>query len=194
MKGRHHIVVESTNIKYEFDVRRNITVIQGDSATGKTTLIGILAEYANRGKDRGIRLESDVPCFVYTAAEDRWEHELADISGNIVFIDEDYRFIYSKEFAGYIKDSDNYYVLIARKPLYYLPYSIQEIYGIRTSGKYHFPEQAYHEFYPIYTESSVNKEESRVLLLVEDKEAGYDFYRNVAGDQRCTSAEGNANV
>lgn len=39
MKGKHRVIVETESIKYEFDVRRNITVIQGDSATGKTTLI-----------------------------------------------------------------------------------------------------------------------------------------------------------
>ena len=42
MHGKHHIVVESENLKYEFEIRRNITVIQGDSASGKTTLIELL--------------------------------------------------------------------------------------------------------------------------------------------------------
>ena len=37
MKGKHHIIIESARLKYEFDIRRNITIIQGDSATGKTT-------------------------------------------------------------------------------------------------------------------------------------------------------------
>ncbi len=35
MKGKHHIIIETGNIKYEFDIKRNITVVQGDSATGK---------------------------------------------------------------------------------------------------------------------------------------------------------------
>ena len=39
MKGKHHIIVESARLKYEFDIKRNITIIQGDSAPGKTTLI-----------------------------------------------------------------------------------------------------------------------------------------------------------
>lgn len=29
MKGRHHIVVETRRLKYEFDIKRNITIIQG---------------------------------------------------------------------------------------------------------------------------------------------------------------------
>lgn len=45
MKGRHHIVVETRRLKYEFDIKRNITIIQGDSASGKTTLVSLLREY-----------------------------------------------------------------------------------------------------------------------------------------------------
>ena len=48
MKGKHHIVIESDNLKYEFDIKRNITVIQGESGTGKTTLIELLGEHIRR--------------------------------------------------------------------------------------------------------------------------------------------------
>lgn len=36
MKGSYHIIVQNKRIRYEFDIRRNITIIRGDSATGKT--------------------------------------------------------------------------------------------------------------------------------------------------------------
>ena len=45
MIGKYHVNIETAGLKYSFDIRRNITVIQGDSATGKTTLIEILADY-----------------------------------------------------------------------------------------------------------------------------------------------------
>lgn len=152
MKGRHHIVIESSNLKYEFDIKRNFTVIQGDSATGKTTLVDILSEYSRRKGTGGITMQSDVPCVVFTASEDNWKYELQGMAGKIIFFDEDYRFIYTPEFAEYACSADNYFVFITRKPLKNLPYSINEIYGIRTSGKYHFPNQMYHEFYPIYAD------------------------------------------
>ena len=194
MKGLHHIVIETSGLKYEFDIRRNITVIQGDSATGKTTLIDMLSEYVSKGKNRGIIFNSDVPCDVYTGSEDRWEYELKGMTGSIVFIDEDYRFIYRREFAEYIQSADNYFVLVTRKPIKNLPYSINEIYGIRTSGKYHFPEKVYHEFYPIYADYNGIIDRSKLLVLVEDKESGYQFFEKFAGHNKCISAEGNANV
>lgn len=176
MKGLHHIVLETGRLKYEFDIKRNITVVLGDSATGKTTLISLLSEYASRSKASGIILQSDVPCEVYNGASDMWQIVLGAIHNSIVFIDEGYDFIFTKEFAEMVKVSDNYFVLITRKPIRNLPYSIHEIYGIRTTGRYHFPEKVYHEFYPIVEddEPSQNSYEN-VIVVTEDEGSGYQF-------------------
>ena len=42
MKGRHRVIIQNKRVKYDFEVRRNITVIRGDSATGKTTLVEMI--------------------------------------------------------------------------------------------------------------------------------------------------------
>ena len=46
MKGKYHVIVQNKRLRYEFDIKRNITIIRGDSATGKTTLydyiVGVL--------------------------------------------------------------------------------------------------------------------------------------------------------
>ncbi len=51
MKGSYHIIVQNNRIKFEFDIRRNITIIRGDSATGKTIQIvrnkGVLSHISN---------------------------------------------------------------------------------------------------------------------------------------------------
>ena len=194
MVGKHHIIIETSKLKYSFHIRRNITIIQGESATGKTTLIELLADYKRRGPGQGINVSSDIPVYVYTGEDKNWKYELDNVKRSLVFVDEDYSFIYTKEFAAYLAASDNYYVFITRKPLYALPYSTQEIYGIRTSGKFHFPEQVYHEFYPIYPVRQAVTDNKKLMILVEDKEAGYQFYKNVAGEERCISAEGNSKI
>ena len=98
-------------------------------------------------------------------SDDNWEYELKGLSGNIFFFVEGYRFIFTKEFARYAATADNYFVFITRKPLKNLPYSINEIYGIRTTGKYHFPEQVYHEFYPIYSDDALIKNTDAKLMF-----------------------------
>ena len=49
MRGQYHIIVQNKRLRYEFDIRRNITIIRGDSATGKTTLYTMIALAARQG-------------------------------------------------------------------------------------------------------------------------------------------------
>lgn len=53
----------------------------------------------------------------------------------VIFIEENNHFIFGTEFAKFVKESGNYFVLISRSPLKTLPYSIHEIYEIVTEGK-----------------------------------------------------------
>ena len=73
-----------------------------------------------------------------------WKEQLAGITDSIVFIDEGNTFVKAEEFAGVIQNTDNYYVIVSRESLPALPYSVEEIYGIRTSGKYGTLKQIYH--------------------------------------------------
>ena len=120
MIGRHNIIVSSQRARFNFDVTRNITVIRGDSATGKTTLIGLLSDYENLGKQSGVQVKCDKPCRVLTGAD--WEMRLEHIKDSIVFIDEGNKFIKGDDFARAVRNSDNYYVIITRENLYNLPY------------------------------------------------------------------------
>ena len=155
MLGKYNILVENAYIRYEFEITRNITVIRGQSATGKTTLIEMIREY-NEQEDTGIRVQCEKPLTVLYGRD--WMNMLINISGSIVFIDEQSRFVKSVEFAEAIKGSDNYYVIVTREKLSELPYSITEIYGIRTSGKYAglTGEYTKNEFFRIYGENPLN--------------------------------------
>lgn len=64
MKGSYRIVVENKNIRYDFNINRNITIIKGDSATGKTTLIEMISDYYDNGESSGIRLACERNCAV----------------------------------------------------------------------------------------------------------------------------------
>ena len=52
MKGSIRVIVQNKRIKYDFAIRRNITIIKGDSATGKTSLIEMIRDYNLQGIDR----------------------------------------------------------------------------------------------------------------------------------------------
>lgn len=64
MKGSYEISIQNNKVKYEFEIRRNITIIQGDSATVKTTLVDMIREYQLNGQDSGISLSCKRKCVV----------------------------------------------------------------------------------------------------------------------------------
>ena len=71
------------------------------------------------------------------------------------FIDEGNAFIYTTEFARAVQQSNNYYVIVTREGLVNLPYSVEEIYGIRESGKYASIKRTYNAFYHIYDKKNM---------------------------------------
>lgn len=193
MKGIHHVIVQNGNLKYEFDIRRNITILEGDSATGKTTLIEMIQEYVINGQDSGVNLSCDVPCRVLTG--NLWREQLEYVNNAIVFIDEGNRFIKTVEFARAARRSGNYFVIVTRESLEMLPISVNEIYGIRSSGKYGSLMPVYHEFYHIY---DFGKQKKYPIcpekIIVEDSNSGYEFFQGVMGVDSCISAKGKSNI
>lgn len=64
MNGKHNVTVKTRRLQYKFSVERNITVLRGDSATGKTTLIEMIAEYQQNGEASGVTIVCDKQCTV----------------------------------------------------------------------------------------------------------------------------------
>ena len=194
MKGIHRIIIQNKRLRYDFEVRRNLTVIQGDSATGKTTLIDMIQEYIDNGNASSIELLSDKKCFVLQGIT--WKGQLTEIQDSIVFIDEGNLFVSSDEFAEAIQKTDNYYVIVTREGLSNLPYSVEEIYGIRLSGRYGGLKQQYNEFYRIYGDSNSEDEIHPDIVITEDSNSGYQFFSNVCGEDgpKTVSAEGKSNL
>lgn len=62
MTGRYRIIVQNRRLHYALEIKRNITIIQGDSATGKTTLIDMLRQYMNLQESSGIHVDCAKPC------------------------------------------------------------------------------------------------------------------------------------
>lgn len=193
MKGKYSVFVQNNRLRYEFTISRNITIIRGDSATGKTTLLDLLNAYDRDGDSSGVLVKCDVPCVVIGGQ--RWEENLQFIHNSIVFIDECNRFIKSEDFAVRVKESDNYFVIVTRDDLPNLPYSVKEIYGIRESGKYAGLKQVYNEFYCLYGDVDMLELEQESLVIAEDSNAGFEFFSGLCDEKvECISANGKSNV
>ena len=194
MKGSYQITVANEVVKYEFTIRRNITIIKGDSATGKTTLVEMIREYYEDGESSGVHLQCPKECRVISGRD--WKVLLQNTRESIIFIDENNEFLPTPEFADAVKESDNYFVLVTREGLPNLPYSADEIYGIRVSGKYAGLKQTYNEFYHIYGEHDFSRDTEPELLLVEDSNSGFEFFQHRAEEKgyKAVSAGGKSNI
>jgi hypothetical protein len=196
MKGSHKIIVQNNRIQYKFSIRRNLTILRGNSATGKSTLIDLIAQYVRDGENSGVILRCDKPCTVLTS--DMWRLRLSAIRDSIVFIDKGNSFVATQEFAEEAQHSDNYYVLAFRETLPQLPYSVDEIYTLKNQTKgYGQIKRLYTSFQNIYERPVPSPTIERPdFVIVEDSHAGYQFFHKIFEAQSipCISAKGKSNI
>ena len=194
MKGVQHVKVSNRKTVFQFDLKRNITILCGDSGTGKTTLYNLIADYTRLKDASGVSLSSTKPCVALVDID--WMNQLHGISDSIVFIDEGMQPVRTKEFADAVKASSNYYVIITRESLYKLPYSVDEIYELKTSGRIHtfkplYPANKRHR----YTGAG-NEKKGFHTILTEDNHSGYQFYTQLFRnkDVECVAASSNSSI
>lgn len=193
MVGKYEIKVYNNKVQYKLTIKRNITILQGNSATGKTELIRLISEHEANGASSGITLNCDKKCTVLTSVD--WELRLLSLKEHIIFIDETANFIKSKRFAELVKGSDNYFVIVTRDDLSQLPYSVDEIYGLKNasdSQKYKNYKRIYNEMYKLYC-FDVRERFDPDVVITEDSNSGHELFSLLYID-RCIAANGKSNI
>lgn len=175
MKGSIRIVVSTKKLRYELNLRRNITIIQGDSASGKTTLIQILSDYLSGRTGPGTEVVCDRKCAVLSGDSESVITRLRLLENTVVFVDEQEKFLYSKAFAEAVLDSDCYFVFVTRDGLHMLPYSVNEIYYLKNSGYYQNTRQVYNSMHQVYPEVNPAGKIEPSIVLTEDSNADYEM-------------------
>lgn len=192
MKGIFHFEVSNKKQFYSFDVKRNITILEGNSATGKTTLLEILQDSKTIEKKHTCKVITNANYFVYLRSDQsrNWLEVFEGLYDTIIFIEENNRFIYSVEFAEYVALSGNYFVIVSRNSIKTLPYSFQEIYKIESSKKGLQQVYTFKEVYSNFPEINSNID----LIITEDSKSDYQFYSHFFNQVEVISAGGAANI
>ena len=193
MKGTYKIKISNSKVSFSLELERNITIICGNSATGKTTLIGLIRDYEQLGKASGVTIQCKKPCRVLSNVD--WKYRLDAIHDSIVFLDEGNEFVRSQDFAQAIRGTDNYYVIINRESLSQLPYSVNSILKLKTTSR---KKVTYIRSYPEYSNlvepiEQINRVDE---IITEDSNSGHDMFSRIAQDSgvSCLSAQGKSNI
>lgn len=189
MKGKISFSIRNKHIAFKFDLERNITIITGDSGTGKTKLVNMVRMYASEGKASGVTLTCERPCTVLEGRD--WETILNNTRQSVVFIEESTRFLPTYEFAKLIQKTDNYYVIVTREPLPQIPYSIDAIKQIVKNARKPKIEKVY---------KNVSVKDIAAFpydeIVVEDSKAGFLFFAAASGKRSvpCRTSNGKSNL
>lgn len=196
MKGTYRFRVGSKRSVFEFTIRRNITIIKGDSGTGKTTLLNMLYEYLRIGRESGFSVDASVSYYVYMRREvgREWNEVLGKLSNTVIFIEENNEFIFTEEFASYVMTSGNYFVFVNRTPMHMLPYSIHEIYEIVTTAGHRGLKETYHEFKELYSNFPLIMIDEVGTVITEDSNSGMEFMEKVYSRCDVVSSGGNTGI
>lgn len=90
-----------------------------------------------------------------------------------------------------INGSDNYFVIVTRDDLSQLPYSVDEIYGLKNvsdSSKYKSYKRVYNETYRLYNLKSFEPI-TPTAVITEDSNSGFECF-NIIFPDKCISAGG----
>lgn len=201
MIGKFRVAVITKDVQYKLNIERNITIIRGNSATGKTHLCDLINSY-NQGEKSVISIVvqsevglQNVHCELLTAV--RWKENLKLINNSIVFIDEDSRFVYGHDFKNAIEGSTNYYVIISRHidGLENLPFSVNSVCEFTEHTKYVNNRKSFtiNTLKPLWY-LKTNDKVKISSIVTEDSKSGYKFYSHVCGGTDCKSANGKSNI
>lgn len=190
MTGSFSIEVKNSDVCYKFVINRNITVLRGEGATGKTLLYDLVNTYNNADK-RGITVNTTRGAIIETLDNQRFRDNtlLQRLNQNRIFIvDEDSTFVNSNEFAVQAIQSGFYFILINRDRLDQLSCSIHEIYQLKTS---YDRVVTFERLYPVTHYGAMSPTDS---IITEDQGAGRQFFSRVFPLATVTGAHGRDDI
>ena len=137
----------------------------GNSGTGKTTFYRILQSYNGKGSTS---VTCDKPIKVLDVNAD--ESILTKVNNHLIVIDENCALLHYPYIGKLLKESDNYFILICRKCMDWLPISVDNVFKVTSNGKYH-------EFISIVPRFNTTSFGIVDLIITEDSRSSFLFFK-----------------
>lgn len=161
-----HIEIETKRLKYKLDIKGKYSVIQGDSGNGKTNMCRLLQQRMTG--DKTIKISSKLPVITLASFDDG--SGLKDTRNSVIVLDENYKILREPDAASILRESDNYFVIISRKNLDFLPLCVENLYEMQTNGRGHWLQQK-------YTVTGIRNFHGIKHIVTEDQVSGLEFFQ-----------------
>lgn len=139
MNGEVNLTVKTPTLEFSLKFDRNVSVIRGDSGTGKTYLCDLVRQA--RSGDRGVVMTCDRNINIRVMPEDTLTDEFSTPWYTIFKQSHDTLFIIDENcdclkgrpinLSNGIRNTSNYYVIISRELFSDIPYSVYSIYELK---------------------------------------------------------------
>ena len=153
-----HISISSKRCKYELDIHGKYSVIGGDSGSGKSTLYKMIMLW--EAENKAIKASCDYKLHAMAINEN--SSFLENNEGCIIVIDEYCKILREPDISTILRKSKNYFILITRKILDFLPVSVDNYYEMKTMG-------IVHRNFPIYSRFTNRNYRGIKTIVTEDK-------------------------
>lgn len=171
------MVVRTSKVVYDFDLERSLSVIRGESGTGKSMLCELIDMYALRNSP-SVRVECEVPVMV--------AHSKLELSAMtdpcLIVIDENLRT--STDVLKHLRANGCWVLLITRNDEMNIECASRFIYTVHTFGKYKTLKRLL----------DFSRDTTRSSVLAEDKKSGFKFFRHLGAEVASLDGKDNIDV
>lgn len=144
MNGEINLTVSTSQTMFQLVFDRNISVIRGDSGTGKSYLCDLLSKANIPDSGVTVSLDRELPIIVMpeTTIDSPvalpWYKIIQNSKDTLFFIDENCDCLSGDPYnlSQIIRHTSNYYIIISRQKLADLPYSVHSIYELKADNSF----------------------------------------------------------
>ena len=189
MVGVKSFVITTDTEKFFITLRRKYTILTGDTGTGKSYIQDAFDLATDEDNDV-VKLDADFPVYMLKTKGDlAYYCTDEEVEPGVCFIDE-LSFINTEMFATLTRDSTHYFLIVSRSSLEMLPYSVKEIYELKS---YKTKNCINTEMRPVYRFDDRMQFEPEIVIT-EDSNSGHQFFQHVFPNAEVISAGGKSNV
>ena len=180
------INLKTNKLEYQMEIRHKYSLIRGLSGCGKTKFYELVTTYA--ADKYSVRCEgySKIVSLPMNSTD---LGNYKELENYVIVMDEDCVFLHQADTASMLKNSNNYFVIISRSVKFnYLPIELDDIFLMKSSGKYHFLE-------PFYSDEMRYRDYISIdFLYCEDSNSGKRFLSELFPNLKIDDAAGKDNL